>query len=433
VHAGRIFGFLFVLPFLAVSAGAHWFIVAWAMRVFPRLARYRRPAKYVVGLVVVVAPLLRAVARHAHSSILGEVLALFMVEAMFALLTLPLLAVAVAIARIAARPTRQPEIARDDAVTEGAPKNDTAEDGAPKDDAPKPVAPKDDAPKPVAPPELPKLGRREAIERAGGLLALGATGSVLGWGIVRGRHAFQIDELVVRIPGLPKALDGYTIAQVSDLHAGINVSERDLKEGLDRIRETKPDLIVATGDLVDSDPHYAPMLARALSTLQARDGVFAIPGNHDYYSGIGAVLEALRPTPVQVLMNRGLVIRPGDGGGFALLGVDDMWGYRSGGPGPDLDEAIGQVPADMPRILLAHQPNFVRHAAGKVALQLSGHTHGGQINPGFTPAKFLMPFVAGRFDVDGTILYVNRGFGVVGPPARVGAPPEVTRVVLVSA
>jgi uncharacterized protein len=398
----RSFGFLlFLLPLFAASAGAHWFIVAWAMRAFPRLLRFRRQAKYVVAVVVVAGPLVRVLSRRAHSSVIGEILAILLVEAMFVLMSLPLLAVAVAVARIVARPTVAAPVAA------------TPDEGAA--------------------PAAPKLGRREVIERAGGLLALGATGSVLGWGIVRGRHAFQIDELVVRIPGLPKVLDGYTIAQVSDLHAGINVRERDLMEGFERVREAKPDLIVATGDLVDFDPLYAPMLARALSTLRARDGVFAIPGNHDYYSGIGDVLGALRGTAIQVLMNRGLVIRPGDGGGFALLGVDDMWGYRSGGPGPDLDEAIAMVPPDRPRILLAHQPNFVHHAAGKVALQLSGHTHGGQINPGFTPAKLFMPFVAGRYDVDETILYVNRGFGVVGPPARVGAPPEVTRVVLVSA
>jgi uncharacterized protein len=422
VHVGRIFGFLlFLLPLLAASGGAHWFIVTWAMRAFPRLARFRRPAKYAVAAVVVAGPLMRIVARRGHSSLLGEILALLLVEAMFVLMSLPLLAVAIGLARLFSRPTptRAPEASP----------------------APPPAAETDETPEVEAATSLPpeprpapaKLGRREALERAGGLLALGATGSLLGWGILRGRHAFQIDEVVVRIPGLAKALDGYTIVQISDLHAGINVNERDLKEGLDRIAEAKPDLIVATGDLVDFDPHYAPMLARALATLRAKDGVFAIPGNHDYYSGIGDVLAALRETQVEVLVNRGRVIRPGDGGGFALLGVDDMWGLRSGGPGPDLDEAIAQVPPDLPRILLAHQPNFVRHAAGKVALQLSGHTHGGQINPGFTPAKWFMPFVAGRYDVEGTVLYVNRGFGVVGPPARVGAPPEVTRVVLVSA
>ena len=91
------------------------------------------------------------------------------------------------------------------------------------------------------------------------------------------------------------------------------------------------------------------------------------------------------------------------------------------------------VPAEVPRILLSHQPTTVDYWAGKVALQLSGHTHGGQINPGFRPADLLMRYVSGRYERSGTTLYVNRGFGVVGPPARVGAPPEVTKIVLVSA
>ncbi len=407
MHVGRIFGFiLFLLPVLAASGAAHWLIATWAMRSFPRLARHRRKAKIVVAVLVVASPLLRALARRAHSSIVAELVSVMMVEAMFVVMSLPLLLAAMAIARLATRPTAK------------------ASDGDAKED------PKDEAAVTTA---STALGRREVLERAGGLLALGATGSVLGWGIVRGRHAFQIDELVVKIPGLPRALDGYVIAQVSDLHAGVHVSERDLMEGLDRVAEVKPDLIVATGDLVDFDPHYAPMLARALASLRARDGVFAILGNHDYYAGADEVVATLRKTSTEILINRGRVIRPDDGGGFALLGLDDMWAYRSGGVGPDLDAAIATVPADRPRILLAHQPNYIRHSAGRVALQLSGHTHGGQINPGFTPAKLFMPFVAGRYDVEKTVLYVNRGFGVVGPPARVGAPPEVTKVVLVAA
>ncbi len=410
---------VFLLPLLAASAAAHWFIVAWSMRAFPRLARFRRPAKYAVAAVVVAAPLMRVLAQRAHSSLVGELLALVLVEAMFVMISLPPLALALGLARLLSRRTVAP-----------APKTaPVAEVDAP------PSGPAGAAPPDVAgaaePPHI--LGRREALERSFGLLALGATGSMLGWGILRGRHAFEIDEVVVRIPGLPRVLDGYTIVQVSDLHAGINVNERDLKEGLDRVGEARPDLVVVTGDLVDFDPAYAPMVARALATLRARDGVFAIPGNHDYYSGIDEVLAAFVGTPIAILMNRGRVIRPADGGGFALLGVDDGWRPRPGGRGPDLDAAIAQVPAELPRILLAHQPNYFHYGAGHVALQLSGHTHGGQINPGFTPAKLFMTFVSGRYEMAGTTLYVNRGFGVVGPPARVGAPPEVTRVVLVAA
>jgi hypothetical protein len=161
--------------------------------------------------------------------------------------------------------------------------------------------------------------------------------------------------------------------------------------------------------------------------------VAAILGNHDHYAGAPAVVEALRAAGVTTLINDGKRIRPGDGGGFALLGVDDLWSHRHGGPGPDLDRALAAVPPDAPRILLSHQPVTVDAWPGRVALQLSGHTHGGQVNPGFRPASLFFHYVAGAYSVSGTTLYVNRGFGTVGPPARVGAPPEVTRLVLVSA
>jgi predicted MPP superfamily phosphohydrolase len=256
---------------------------------------------------------------------------------------------------------------------------------------------------------------------------------VFGWGIARGRHAFEVEEVVVRIAGLPRALDGYTIAQVSDLHTGVMVGERELREGFERIAQIRPDLVVATGDLVDFDSVYAPLIARTLADVCARDGVYAILGNHDYYTGADEVVAAMDSAGVELLINAGKRIRPLDGGGFALLGVDDLWARRSGGRGPDLERAIAMVPEAVPRILLAHQPPYLDRSCGQVALQLSGHTHGGQINPGFRPAEMFMPYVSGRYEKSGTVMWVNRGFGVVGPPARIGAPPEVTKIVLVSA
>jgi predicted MPP superfamily phosphohydrolase len=228
-------------------------------------------------------------------------------------------------------------------------------------------------------------------------------------------------------------LDGYTIAQVSDLHTGVMVGERELAEGFERVAQIRPDLVVATGDLVDFDASYAPLIGRVLAEARARDGVYAIFGNHDYYTGADEVLEAVDRAGVELLVNAGKRIRPLDGGGFALLGVDDLWARRSGGRGPDLERAIAMVPEGVPRVLLAHQPQYLNSSYGRVALQLSGHTHGGQINPGFHPAKLFMPYVSGRYEKNGTVMWVNRGFGVVGPPARIGAPPEVTKIILVSA
>jgi len=287
--------------------------------------------------------------------------------------------------------------------------------------------------RPDAPPPEGAMTRRQMVEAAGGATLIGATGSMLAWGALRGRHAFERVELPVRIAALPRVLDGYVIAQISDIHAGNYVGEREIDEGFELVRAAKADLVVVTGDLVDFDPAFAPLLARKLADLAPRDGIFACLGNHDYYAGADKVVAALGAAGISVLVNEGRVVRPQDGGGFALLGADDEWAARYGGAGAKLDRALATVPEALPRILLSHQPPTVDHWAGKVALQLSGHTHGGQINPGFRPADFFLPYVAGLYRVGGTMLYVNRGFGTVGPPSRVGAPPEITRVVLVSA
>ncbi len=277
------------------------------------------------------------------------------------------------------------------------------------------------------------IGRRRVVEAAAGAALFASTGSMIGWGIVRGRHAFELSEVAVRIPGLPRALDGYSIAQVSDIHTGLFVGARELDEGLALVRRMRPDLVAVTGDIVDFDPELAGMTARRLVDVAGPDGVVAVLGNHDYYADGPRVARLLQASGIDTLVNRGRVIRPSDGGGFALLGVDDRGSPRRGGAGPRLDLALAMVPLDRPRILLSHQPPTVDQWAGQVALQLSGHTHGGQINPGSRVLNPFFEYIAGAYSVRGTTLYVNRGFGTVGPPSRVGAPPEVTRIVLVSA
>ena len=288
---------------------------------------------------------------------------------------------------------------------------------------------------PPAPSAAPVVTRRQAIERVAGAAVFGSTSVALGWGIVRGRHAFALEEVVVRVKDWPRALDGYTIAQVSDVHVGTFVGDRELDEGFELVTKIRPDLVVATGDLVDFESHVIGQLAQRLLRVQARDGACAILGNHDHYAGPGEVARILRATGVRVLSNESVVIRPGDGGGFALLGVDDLQGRLRGVEGyrgPDLSAALRGVAPHLPRILLAHQPKYLEESSGRVALQLSGHTHGGQINPGFRPADLVMKYVAGRYERGDTTLWVNRGFGVAGPPARVGAPPEVTKIVIVA-
>jgi predicted MPP superfamily phosphohydrolase len=278
---------------------------------------------------------------------------------------------------------------------------------------------------------------------AGSAFLIGGSSSL--YGVLAGRHDYAIEDVPLAIPGLAKALDGFTIVQLSDVHIGQFVGSAELAAAEDLVKKARPDLIVLTGDLLDHDPRRAGELGRFTRRLEplSRHGVVAITGNHDFYAGVEATVSALERGGATVLRNHGIVVG-GASAGFALLGVDDVWaGRRVAGAGPDLDEAVSSLPElggsraaarALPRILLCHNPSYFEVAAGKVALQLSGHTHGGQVNLVVRPADLFLKngWVAGPYERGGSRLYVNRGFGTVGPPARIGAPPEVTRIVLVS-
>ncbi|XXT18657.1 metallophosphoesterase [Sorangium sp. So ce429] len=291
---------------------------------------------------------------------------------------------------------------------------------------------------PSAPPlALPALPRRAFLANgaAGSAFLIGGGSAV--YGALLGRHDYIIEEIAIPIPGLPRSLDGFSIVQLSDIHLGLFVGEPEMRAAEDLVRKARGDLVVMTGDLVDFDPRYTEHLGRLTRRLAplAREGVAAIPGNHDHFAGIDATLDALARGGAHVLRNRGRVVG-GAGGAFALLGVDDVWVRRQvPGGGPDLGRALADVPRDLPRVLLCHNPVFFPEAAGDVALQLSGHTHGGQVNLVVRPADVVLPhgYVAGLYQRGGAHLYINRGFGTAGPPARIGAPPEVSRIVLVSA
>lgn len=284
------------------------------------------------------------------------------------------------------------------------------------------------------PERAPSISRRELLVRGATGLAIASGVGSAAYGGLFGRRDYRVETIAVRVPGLPRALDGFTLVQLSDIHIGSYVEDRELAAAESLIREARGDLIVLTGDLLDHDLRYAPRLGRFVRRLVplAAAGVYAIPGNHDYYAGAPEVLAAARRGGARILFNDGALV--GDrGASFALLGVDDLWARDRGG-GPDLGRAIAAVPPDAARVLLCHNPAFFPHAAPHVAVQLSGHTHGGQINVGPSLAPLVLPFgyVAGPYHRGDATLYVNRGFGTAGPPARVGSPPEITRVVLTS-
>ena len=399
----------FVLLFVVASGSAHVLIGRWARRSFPRVS-----PRVIWGIVFFfwLVPLAsRLVSRRTSNPIVVNFFGLSMLELVAVIVALPFLLILEIAHLVQERRRKNNQISKGTSLQKA-----VVLEGPPAAEA------------------RAEMGRRELIERSAGLALLSGAGSVLGWGMIRGRHEYQIEEVVVRIKGLPRALDGYTMAQISDIHVGAFVGERDLDLGFDLIRQIKPDLLLLTGDLVDNDASFAPKLAAKLRALpRPRDGMVGIVGNHDYYSGVGEVVDVMRGADVRMLINKGMRVREQDGGGFALLGIDDLWAARNGGVGPNLEEALADVPPDLPRILLSHQPTFFFQASSLVQLQLSGHTHGGQVNPGFRIAELFMPFVSGRYLRGDSTLWVNRGFGVAGPPTRVFAPPEVTKVVLVAA
>lgn len=274
--------------------------------------------------------------------------------------------------------------------------------------------------------------RRRALERTVGLVATAAGGSMLGFGATRGRADYRLVEVAVPMPGLSRALDGLTILQLSDLHLGALLRDDDLARGLDVAKGVRADLVLVTGDIVDDQARYAAAAARRIADIPARFGAFCVPGNHDHYAGADAVMRAMARAGVEPLVNRGKLVAAADGG-LALVGVDELWA-RKLGRGPDLARALASVPGDVPRVLLAHQPRFADELVEeRIELQLSGHTHGGQINPGFSPLGIVSRYVAGLYPTPrGGRVYVNRGFGTTGPPVRIGAPPEVTKLVLVA-
>jgi predicted MPP superfamily phosphohydrolase len=274
--------------------------------------------------------------------------------------------------------------------------------------------------------------RRAFVHQAavGGALSVGL--GATAYGTLVGRHDYELVTCPIRLAKLPRALDGFSIVQLSDLHAGSFVSEYEFQCGLELVRRARPDLIVLTGDLIDYDLRYVAQLgrfARALGELAPR-GVYAVMGNHDHYTGVDRVEGALTAAGAQLLTNRHVRIADGPHA-FVLAGLDDVVG-RGPGRGPDLASTFAGAPHDLARVLLSHNPGYFPTSYPHADLTLSGHTHGGQITLFINPAELVLRhgLVRGHYLRGESQIYVNRGFGTAGPPTRVGSRPEVTKLVL---
>ncbi|MFJ9808429.1 metallophosphoesterase [Streptomyces sp. NPDC101158] len=274
----------------------------------------------------------------------------------------------------------------------------------------------------------PELSRRLFVNRlVSGTAAAVAVGTV-GYGTYGVLRGPRVKRVTVPLAKLPRAAHGYRIAVVSDIHLGPVLGRAHTQRIVDTINATQPDLVAVVGDLVDGTVENLGPAAEPLARLRARDGAFFVTGNHEYFSGADAWVDHVRELGMHPLRNARVEI----GAGFDLAGVDDVAG-ESEGQGPDFAKALGDRDPARTAVLLAHQPividDAVRHG---VDLQLSGHTHGGQLWPGNYLAELANPTVAGLERYGDTQLYVSRGAGAWGPPVRVGAPSDITVVELAS-
>lgn len=290
---------------------------------------------------------------------------------------------------------------------------------------------------PEAPVEGVDPSRRAFLRTA----AFASTGAAVALGVGGAREAYGDPEITRRtlsFPDLPPGLDGLRLAHLSDLHSGPLVGPPTLRRWRELTERERPDVLLFTGDLVDSRPDELAPLLEAFQGFAPPLGTFAVLGNHDYFDDPRPIWRDLEAAGIRCLENASALVRRG-GDTLALIGLQDPMA-RNGrfrrlvfGPGPRPLEAIRDLPAEAFRICLNHRPSEWEHALEAGArLTLSGHTHGGQINPipGFNSARLIGLRTGGLYRQGEDLLYVSRGLGVVGLPIRIAAPPEIVLLTL---
>ncbi len=272
--------------------------------------------------------------------------------------------------------------------------------------------------------------RREFLVKASGGAVAGA-GVLLGYtSFAAARRVPEVFEVEVKIPGLPEAFDGYHIVQLSDIHVGHSIDKDFILPIVEQVTSLAPDMVVLTGDLVDGSVDKLRDDVSPLAYLRARDGVYGVTGNHEYYSGVDTWCAHFREIGISMLINEHVSIERG-GKRLVLAGITDhREGKRYPGHTPDPAGALKGAPEHDVRILLAHQPKSAFEASKHgYALQLSGHTHGGQFFPWNYAVKLIEPLGVGLGEINGMQVYVNRGTCYWGPPLRT-VPAEITSLKL---
>ena len=263
-----------------------------------------------------------------------------------------------------------------------------------------------------------------------GVMTLTAAITLVGFFMAR--RTAPVVNVEVPLANLPKELEGFTIAQISDIHIGQTIKRNFVTAIVDRVNRLQADMIAITGDVVDGSvpdlAHHTEPLAR----LASRHGTYFVTGNHEYYSGVHAWIRELERLGAKALMNEHVVLDH-DGAALTVAGVTD-WSAHHFDPShkSDPQAAVKGAPEHAPKVLLAHQPRSAPFAedAG-YHLQLSGHTHGGQFWPWNFLVRLQQPFTAGLARLGRMWVYTSRGTGYWGPPMRFGVPSEITLIRLV--
>ncbi|MEU0619315.1 metallophosphoesterase [Streptomyces rubiginosohelvolus] len=273
----------------------------------------------------------------------------------------------------------------------------------------------------------PHPSRRLFVSRVVGGAAAAAGLATVGYGTYGVLRGPSVQRITVPLAKLPRAAHGFRIAVVSDIHIGPILGRAHTRRIVDTINATSPDLVAVVGDLVDGSVADLGSAAEPLAALRARHGSYFVTGNHEYFSGAEQWIDHVRELGLVPLENARVEIE-----GFDLAGVNDIAGETEG-QGPDFGRALGDRDRGRAAVLMAHQPVVIHDAVEHgVDLQLSGHTHGGQLWPGNYLAELANPTVAGLERYGDTQLFVSRGAGAWGPPVRVGAPSDITVVELAS-
>ncbi len=272
-----------------------------------------------------------------------------------------------------------------------------------------------------------------ALARGKALAILAVVVPALAFAFLTARGRARIVRVRIPVAALGQGLHGLRVVQISDVHIGPTLDRHFLRRVVDQVNSLQPDIIAVTGDLVDGSVRTLREEVAPLAELRAAHGVFYVTGNHEYYHGGAAWAAEVSRLGLTVLHNEHRVIERSEAR-LVVAGVTDHEGGRmdpAHACRPDL--ALAGAPEGVPRLLLAHQPRTAFLARGLgVDLQLSGHTHGGQLFPFMFFVKLQQPVIRGLATIAGVRVYTSRGTGYWGPPLRLGPAPEITELTLVA-